>query len=153
MSEPSHVGRLFLRALAAVILVASGLATGGAPARVPSDPLAATWTYGAVTLPAAWDVTTGSEGVVIAIVDSGVDGSHPDLAGAVDSGYDFVDEDHEASDEPLPAGRLRAWFGRGATSTYRVREADRGRRLRLRVTATNSTGKATASSKPTATIR
>ena len=90
---------MFLRTVAALTVVATGLATGGAQARVPSDPLAATWTYGAVNLPAAWDVTTGSEGVVIAIVDSGVDASHPDLAGAVDAGYDFVDEDQEASDE------------------------------------------------------
>jgi subtilase family protein len=91
--------RLFLRSLAAATVVATGLATGGAQARVPSDPLAATWTYGAVNLPAAWDVTTGSEAVVIAVVDTGVDGSHPDLAGAVDSGFDFVDEDQDASDE------------------------------------------------------
>ena len=90
---------MFLRTVAALTVVATGLATGGAQARVPSDPLAATWTYGAVNLPAAWDVTTGSEAVVIAVVDSGVDASHPDLAGAVDAGYDFVDEDHEASDE------------------------------------------------------
>jgi hypothetical protein len=89
----------FLRALAAMTVVTTGLATGGAQARVPSDPLAATWTYGAVNLPAAWDVTTGSEGVVIAIVDSGVDASHPDLTGAVDGGYDFVDEDTDASDD------------------------------------------------------
>jgi hypothetical protein len=39
------------------------------------------------------------------------------------------------------------------TSIYRVRAADRGRRLRLVVTATNNAGSATASSKPTAIIR
>lgn len=90
---------MFLRALAALTLVATGLATSGAQARVPSDPLAATWTYDAVNLPAAWDLTTGSEGVVIAVIDSGVDASHPDLAGAVDAGHDFVDDDNDASDD------------------------------------------------------
>ena len=99
MSESRLPGRRFLRTLAAATVVATGLATGGAQARVPSDPLAETWTYAAVNLPAAWDVTTGSEAVVIAIVDSGVDASHPDLAGGVDGGYDFVDEDHDASDD------------------------------------------------------
>ena len=57
---------MFLRSLVAAILVATGLATGGAQARVPSDPLAANWTYDAVSLPAAaresflegtWDAT------------------------------------------------------------------------------------------------
>jgi subtilisin family serine protease len=39
------------------------------------------------------------------------------------------------------------------TRTYRVRAADRGRRLRLTVVATNAVGRATASSTPTRTIR
>jgi hypothetical protein len=88
---------MFLRALAAAAVVAAALATA-ADARVPSDPLVASWTYGAVNLPAAWDVTTGSERVTIAVVDSGVDPAHPDLLGAVDAGYDFVDEDTDARD-------------------------------------------------------
>src|SRR6187549_871295 len=90
---------MFKRALIAATIVAIGLATAGAQARLPSDPLAGTWTYAAVNLPAAWDLTTGSEAVAIAIVDSGVDASHPDLAGAVDGGFDFVDGDDVASDD------------------------------------------------------
>jgi Subtilase family len=82
--------------LLAVALVAS--TAGDAQAALPDDPLARDWTYGAVNLPAAWDVTTGSPRVVIAIVDSGVDASHPDLAGAVDSGRNFVDENEDTAD-------------------------------------------------------
>ena len=44
-----------------------------------------------MNLPAAWDVTTGSPDVVIAIVDSGVEAAHPDLTGSVRPGYDFVE--------------------------------------------------------------
>ena len=89
---------MLLRALAAGVVLAAGLTTGGAQAVVPSDPLVTSWTYSATNLPAAWDVTTGSEAVVVAIVDSGVETAHPDLAGAVDPGYDFVDQDSDAAD-------------------------------------------------------
>jgi hypothetical protein len=39
------------------------------------------------------------------------------------------------------------------TITYRLREVDKGRRLKLLVTARNSSGRATASSALTARIR
>ena len=52
------------------------------PAAVPDDPFyPQQWGLAKVQAVAAWDVETGSTGVVIAIVDSGIDLSHPDLAG------------------------------------------------------------------------
>ena len=72
------------------------LATAAA-ALTPSDPAATHPAYAALNLPAAWDMTTGAPEIVIAIVDSGVDAAHPDLAGAVIPGYDFVDDDADAS--------------------------------------------------------
>lgn len=51
---------------------------------------------------AAWDTATGA-GVVIGVVDDGVQGSHPDLAPAFSSlGYDFNDRDADAS--PVHSG-------------------------------------------------
>lgn len=38
----------------------------------------------------AWDITHGSSEVVVAIIDTGVDYSHPDLSGRLLPGYDFV---------------------------------------------------------------
>jgi subtilisin family serine protease len=47
---------------------------------VPNDPLySRQWAHTVADAPAAWDVTTGSAAVKVAIVDSGVDGTHPDL--------------------------------------------------------------------------
>lgn len=40
----------------------------------------------------AWDITRGAAEVIIAITDTGVDGTHPDLAGKVIAGYDTFND-------------------------------------------------------------
>jgi thermitase len=67
---------------------------------VPNDPSQQTSQYAWSVIKAydAWDVTQGSSSTVIAIVDSGVMASHPDLSGKVVAGYDFVDNDSNADD-------------------------------------------------------
>lgn len=56
----------------------------------------------------AWQVTRG-EGVVIAILDSGVDASHPDLAGVVIGGTDVSGRGDATGTLPLgPDGRTHA---------------------------------------------
>ena len=59
---------------------------------VPDDPgwRLQRWHYEMIRLPQAWDVTRGRADVVVAVVDTGVVGSHPDLAGQLVPGYDFV---------------------------------------------------------------
>jgi thermitase len=84
------------RALVAAVIAAAGV--GAAQAGTPADPLAANWAYDAVRLPAAWEVETGSPGVVIGVMDSGVDPTHPDLLGALLPGHNFVDESADTSD-------------------------------------------------------
>lgn len=62
----------------------------GDPALTPNDPLFRQQ-YGPqiVQAPGAWDVWTGAPSTVVAIVDTGIDCTHPDLIRCV-PGYDFV---------------------------------------------------------------
>lgn len=73
---------------------------------VPNDPSFATQWHlqaptqfaAAMNMPAAWDVGTGSAQVVVAVLDVGVRLNHPDLAGRLVAGYDFVSELEYAND-------------------------------------------------------
>ncbi len=58
------------------------------------------WHYRTINLPSAWDVTTGSSTVTVAIVDTGVLLNHPDLIGqfSSDGGYDFILDDQSSDD-------------------------------------------------------
>lgn len=120
------------------------------PSRVPNDPqFNQQWwlqnsgqtipgfgrgTPGAdIKITGAWDTTIGSRSVVIAVIDSGIDFNHPDMAaniyrnpgeiagnnvdddgnGFVDdvSGWDFGDLDNNPQDDSLPG-----WFGHGTSA-------------------------------------
>jgi len=49
--------------------------------------------------PEAWELETGDSAVTVAVADSGIHKSHPDLAPNVAGGYDFVDRDGDPNDE------------------------------------------------------
>ncbi|HEU5089033.1 MAG TPA: S8 family peptidase, partial [Roseiflexaceae bacterium] len=66
---------------------------------VPGDPVVRQqWALRNIQAFEAWDITTGGE-VTIAILDTGVSASHPDLQGRVLAGYDFANNDTDASDD------------------------------------------------------
>jgi subtilisin family serine protease len=52
-----------------------------------------------IRAPQGWDHDTGSAAVVIAIIDTGVALGHPDLNPKIVSGYDFVNDDSNPSDD------------------------------------------------------
>lgn len=67
---------------------------------LPNDPyLGSQWHVGKVGASTAWYSAAGmGDGVKIAILDSGVDASHPDLVGNLVPGYNFVDGNADTND-------------------------------------------------------
>lgn len=68
----------------------------------PNDPmLGQQWGITAIHAETAWDTTTGESSVLVAVVDTGVDYNHADLASrvATATGKDFVNGDNDAMDD------------------------------------------------------
>ncbi|MCB1047766.1 MAG: peptidase S8 [Calditrichaeota bacterium] len=71
----------------------------------------------------AWDLSTGSSTVTIAIVDTGIDLNHPDLQSKIVAGYDFVNNDATADDDNMhgtACGSLAAALSNNGTGVTGV---------------------------------
>lgn len=76
------------------------------PALTPNDPsYSLLWALQPVSatnfgadFQTAWDVTTGTTALTIAVLDTGVITSHPDLAARMVAGYDFLSDSATAND-------------------------------------------------------
>ncbi|MGC8780357.1 MAG: S8 family serine peptidase, partial [Anaerolineae bacterium] len=66
----------------------------------PADPrIGEQWHMRRIAAPAAWDLTFGSYSLVVAVIDTGVDLSHPEFAGRLLTGYDYVNQDNAPNDD------------------------------------------------------
>ncbi|MFS0884054.1 S8 family serine peptidase [Aeromicrobium sp. 179-A 4D2 NHS] len=84
------------------------------PSATANDPgfgqqwnLRGTW---GVRADSAWDVTTGSPSVRVAVIDTGVRSDHPDLRGRLVAGRDFVDDEYRCVDNACTKIRYRRTF-------------------------------------------
>lgn len=69
------------------------------PQETPDDPMFARQPHlTQIRATEAWDVTVGSEEIVIAIVDTGVEWEHPDLAENIADGWNVYDENADFGD-------------------------------------------------------
>lgn len=76
-----------------------------------------------IRAPEAWEITTGDPNIVVAVLDSGVDTSHPDLVRNLTVGYDFVDGDDKPY--PLPGH----WFNSHGTASAGLAAAEGDNRI------------------------
>ncbi|MBL9086052.1 MAG: S8 family peptidase, partial [Planctomycetia bacterium] len=101
LSEEDRARATWSRVLA--LRAADGVAAATASFRrfarkTPNDPrYDEQWHYPLIRLPEAWDVTTGSSSVIVAVIDTGST-AHPDLSGRFIAGYDFISDPDIAAD-------------------------------------------------------
>jgi serine protease len=84
---------------------------------IPNDQFYyAQWHYPQINLPAAWDVTTGSAGVIVAVVDTGIR-PHPDLNGITVQGFNFVNNTTDPTDPGCSVNPAEFSHGMHVTGT------------------------------------
>src|SRR5262249_15032985 len=67
------------------------VASSGSTTVTPNDPdFSSQWHLAAIKASSAWGITTGASSAPIAIIDSGVDSTHPDLSSKVVAGWNFL---------------------------------------------------------------
>jgi len=77
--------------------IASVLATPTLPPNDPSFP--SQWALAKIQTDKGWEVTTGSPNLIVAILDTGVALTHPDLKNKIRLGTDIVNADSDPSDD------------------------------------------------------
>jgi thermitase len=68
---------------------------------IPNDPFYLdpnAWALQKINAPDAWTINTGSPSIIIAILDTGVDGSHPDLSANMVPGWNIVNNNADTTD-------------------------------------------------------
>ena len=92
-----------------------------------------------IDAPEAWAISRGA-GVTVAVADTGVDLGHPELAGRLVPGYDFVDDDADPQDAHGHGTHVAGTIAAGANGAGVVGVAPDARIMPLRVLDANGGG-------------
>ncbi len=120
-----------------------------APTVIPNDPY-----YGQeyhltkIAAPAAWDYSIGSSAVTIAILDSGIDSTHPELASLLVPGWNFYDNNSDLTDvtgHGTAVAGVASALGNNGAGVAAVTWACRIMPLRIASTNGSASSSATAS--------
>ena len=110
--------------------------------QIPNDPLfGSLWGMTKIDAPAAWDTNTGSPAVTVAVVDTGIDYTHPDLQGNVwlnDDPINGVDDDGNGKVDDL-----RGWNFMAGTNDP-MDDVDHGTHVAGTIGATGNNGQGVA---------
>ncbi|MBE0448229.1 MAG: S-layer homology domain-containing protein [Actinobacteria bacterium] len=99
------------------------------------------WALPKISAPEAWDITTGGE-TTVAVVDTGVDYNHLDLAGKVIKGDDFINGDSDPIDDNGHGTHVAGIIAATANNSRGITGVSWGARL-LAVKVLNSRGSGT----------
>ncbi|HKW98512.1 MAG TPA: Ig-like domain-containing protein [Bryobacteraceae bacterium] len=87
-------------------------------ATTPNDPdFSSQWHLSKIQAPSAWGLTLGSISVPIAVLDSGVDPTHPDLIPKLIPGWNFLTGNADTADNGALGGHGTAVSGTAAAAT------------------------------------
>ncbi len=117
-SDLSRGGRSVAALLTAGLLVASSLALAAPAGAFPAK----SWWYGELSIAKAQQVSKGA-GVTVAVIDSGVQASLPDLRGQVLPGTTFIGGGDARTDPPDPKAK---YFGHGTAVAGYIAGTGRG---------------------------
>jgi subtilisin family serine protease len=116
------------------------------PALLPNDPeYLGQWHLPVINAPQAWDMSMGGPAGIIAILDSGVDATQPDLAGKLVPGYNTYNNNTDTSDAYGHGTEVAGVAAARTNNTVGIAGVA-GNALIMPVRVTNDAGTATSAS-------
>ena len=112
--------------------------------KTPNDSLySSQWNHQMIDSPFSWFQETGSDKIRIAVLDTGIDSNHIDLAGRIDydNGYNFVSDTEDSTDDHGHGTHVAGIIGASSNNDIGITGTTwKGEILPLKVLNSNGTG-------------